>query len=61
MNNGAVGGSGGESTFFEVFLNKHLLLVLIDEALAVTDEEGHDGEDKVGHWAIEEDEDESCT
>ena len=60
MNNGAVGGSGGESTFFEVFLNKHLLPVLIDEALAVTDEEGHDGEGRVGHWAIEEDGDGSC-
>ena len=61
MNNGAVGGSGGESTFFEVFLNKHLFPVLIDEALAVTDEEGHDGEDEDGHCVGEEDEGENCT
>ena len=63
MNSGAVGDrTGEESTFLEVFLNKHLLPVLIDEALAVSDEEGQDGEDKVGHWAIEEeDEGENCT
>ena len=61
MNNGAVGDSGGESTFLEVFLNKHLLPVLVDDALAVSDEEGHDGEDKGGRGATEEDEDESCT
>ena len=61
MNSGAVGDSGGESTFLEVFLNKHLLPVLIDDALAVSDEEGHDGEDEGGHWVTEEDEGESCT
>ena len=62
MNGGTVGDrTGGESTFLEVFLNKHLLPVLIDEALAVSDEEGHDGEDEGGHWVGEEDEGENCT
>ena len=60
MNNGALGGSGGDSAFFEVFLNKHLLPVLVDDALAVSDKEGHDVEAKVGHGATEEDEDGSC-
>ena len=60
MNNGALGDSGGDSAFLEVFLNKHLLPVLVDDALAVSDKEGHDVEAKGGHGATEEDEDESC-
>ena len=60
MDNGALGSSGGDSAFFEVFLNKHLLPVLVDDALAVSDKEGHDVEVKVGHGATEEDEDGSC-
>ena len=47
--------------FLEVFLNKLLLPVLIDEALAVTDEEGHDEVDEEGHGVGEEDESENCT
>ena len=60
MNNGALGGSGGDSSFLEVFLNKHLLPVLVNDALAVSDTEGHDVEVKVGHGATEEDEEGSC-
>ena len=61
MNSGAVGDSGGESMFLEVLLNKLLLPVLIDKALAVTDEEGHDEVDEGGHGVGEEDEGENCT
>ena len=58
--NGALGGGGGDSSFLEVFLHKHLFPILVDDALTVSDKEGHDAEVKVGHGATEEDEGGSC-
>ena len=62
MNGGTVGDrSDGDSTLFEVFLDKHLFPVLVHETLAVSDEEGHDEEDEDGHCVGKEDEGENCT
>ena len=60
MNDGGLGSSGGDPALFEVFLNKHLLPVFVNDALAVSDKEGHGVETEVRRGATKECGDGSC-
>ena len=60
MDDGCLGSSGGDSTFFEVLLDEHLFPILVDDALSVSNEEGHDEMAEVTREATKERGDGSC-
>ena len=47
MDDGGLGSSGGDPALFEVFLNEHLFPIFVDDALSVSNKEGHDVEVEV--------------